>query len=438
MDKTNYRPISILPLISKLFEKVICQQLSEYIEKYLSMMLCGFRKAHSTQHALFKLLQSWQHERDNNGYIGTLLMDLSKAYDCLPHDLIIAKLEAYGLSRSSLNLMYNYLSGRKQRTRIGSTFSSWFVITRGVPQGSILGPLLFNIFINDLFFELSKTEICNFADDNTIYDCGSSLQTIVANLEHDACNLLQWFKINSLKANPNKFQFMILGKNVTETFSLNVNETTIEASSNVVLLGVTIDQQLNFKLHVDNLCRHAMYKVYALRRIRKYLNVTKAKNLSQSFIHSQFIYAPLIWMFCGKESISKIHKIHHRSLKIVYNSYDQTYEEILTMSNVTSIHQKHLQFLAIEVFKSIMKLNPEFMWSFFNINHVPYSLRAGTLLALPPANTTRYGINSLRFRGSYLWNSLPSMVKNSSTLLQFKNNLKALGILKCTCSTCRT
>ena len=264
--------------------------------------------------------------------------------------------------------MYNYLSGRKQRTRIGSTFSSWFVITRGVPQGSILGPLLFNIFINDLFFELSKTEICNFADDNTIYDCGSSLQTIVANLEHDACNLLQWFKINSLKANPNKFQFMILGKNVTETFSLNVNETTIEASSNVVLLGVTIDQQLDFKLHVDNLCRHAMYKVYALRRIRKYLNVTKAKKLSQSFIHSQFIYAPLIWMFCGKESISKIHKIHHRSLKIVYNSYDQTYEEILTMSNVTSIHQKHLQFLAIEVFKSIMKLNPEFMWSFFNIN----------------------------------------------------------------------
>ena len=141
MDKTNYRPISILPLISKLFEKVICQQLSEYIEKYLSMMLCGFRKAHSTQHALFKLLQSWQHERDNNGYIGTLLMDLSKAYDCLPHDLIIAKLEAYGLSRSSLNLMYNYLSGRKQRTRIGSTFSSWFDITRGVPQGSILGSL---------------------------------------------------------------------------------------------------------------------------------------------------------------------------------------------------------------------------------------------------------------------------------------------------------
>ena len=202
----------------------------------------------------------------------------------------------------------------------------------------------------------------------------------------------EWFKINSLKANPNKFQFMILGKNVTETFSLNMNETTIEASSNVVILGVTIDKQLNFKLHVDHLCRHAMYKVYALRRIRKYLNVTKANILSQSFIHSQFNYAPLICMFCGKESISKIHKIHHRSLKTVYNSYDQTYEEILTMSNDTSIHQKHLQFLAIEVFKSIMKLNPQFMWSFFNINHVPYSLRAGTLLALPPANTTRYGI----------------------------------------------
>ena len=109
---------------------------------FLKKLLCGFRKAHSTQHALFKLLHSWQKELDNSGFIGTILMDLSKAYDCLPHDLIIAKFEAYGLSKNSLKLLLDYLEGRKQRVKIGSSYSFWSDVKRGVPQGSILGLFL--------------------------------------------------------------------------------------------------------------------------------------------------------------------------------------------------------------------------------------------------------------------------------------------------------
>ena len=105
---------------------------------YLDNLLCGFRKAHSTQHALFKLLQQWQNELDNSGLVGTILMDLSKVYGCLPHDLIIAKFEAYGLSKSSLSLLLNYLTSRKQRVKIGSSYSIWNEIKRVVPQGSIL------------------------------------------------------------------------------------------------------------------------------------------------------------------------------------------------------------------------------------------------------------------------------------------------------------
>ena len=168
-DKTNFRPVSVLPLLSKVFEKIMYDQLYEYAETFLNKLLCGFRKAHSTQHALFRLLQKWQKELGSSGIVGTILMDLSKAYDCLPHDLIIAKLEAYGLDTNSLRFIFDYLSSRKQRTKIGSAYSNWSKVLRGIPQGSILGPLLFNIFINDIFFFIEKSEICNFADGNTPY-----------------------------------------------------------------------------------------------------------------------------------------------------------------------------------------------------------------------------------------------------------------------------
>ena len=108
-NKENYRPISVLPLISKIFERIIHDQLSEYLEKYLNSILCGFRKGHSTQHALFKLLQAWQEELDKGSFVRTILMDLSKACDYLPHDLLAAKLEAYGVGKTALNLISNYL-----------------------------------------------------------------------------------------------------------------------------------------------------------------------------------------------------------------------------------------------------------------------------------------------------------------------------------------
>ena len=174
-------------------------------------------------------------------------MDLSKAYDCLPHDLMVAKLEAYGISKESLQLISDYLSYRKQRTKIGSAYSDWANVIRGIPQGSILGPLLFNIFINDIFLVVEKSDICNFADDNTLYSHGSNLPLILNNLEHDMRNLLYWFKINSLKTNPGKLQFMILGKKKRLKNSLKIGSITIIESEEVEVLAITIGKALNFK-----------------------------------------------------------------------------------------------------------------------------------------------------------------------------------------------
>ena len=167
-DKFNYRPVSTLPPLSKVFEKIMYDQLYIYVTNFLNELLCGFLKEHVAQHALLKLLQAWQKEPDNMGIIEIILMDLSKAYDYLPHNLLIAKLGEYGLDRSSLSLLMEYLNSRKQRTKVRSPYTRWSEIKHGIPQGFMLGPLLFNKFINDLFFVIEKSDICNFVHDNTL------------------------------------------------------------------------------------------------------------------------------------------------------------------------------------------------------------------------------------------------------------------------------
>ena len=167
--KNNYRPVTILPNMSKIFERIIFRQISNYMESFLSKYQCGFRKGLSTQHCLLFMLEKWKCAVDNGKVFGIFLTDLSKAFDCLSHERLFAKLHAYDFSISALRLICSYLGNRKQRTKINSSYSSWEEILLGVPQGSILGPLLFNIFLCDMFFVLSQTDFASYTDDNTQY-----------------------------------------------------------------------------------------------------------------------------------------------------------------------------------------------------------------------------------------------------------------------------
>ena len=168
-------------------------------------------------------------------------------------NLLRSKLEYYGIDKIGLTLILDQLSCQKQRTKIGSSYSSWYVIIRGVPQGSILGPLLFNILINYVFFVITS-EICNFANNNTLHSSNKEFELVSRNLESDLNNVLTWFNIDSLKANPGKFQFMVLGTKEADPFVLNIGKNKIGSSTEVTLLGVKIDEQLKFKSHIEELC----------------------------------------------------------------------------------------------------------------------------------------------------------------------------------------
>ena len=141
----NYRPVSVLPIVSKIFERLLQKQTISYIDQYLSNFLCGYRQGYSTQTALISMLEKWRNILDNKGYSGEILMDLSKAFDTINHELHLAKLHAYGFSEQALLILSSYLSNRKQRVKINNTFSSWTDLIQSIPQGSVLAPLLFNI-----------------------------------------------------------------------------------------------------------------------------------------------------------------------------------------------------------------------------------------------------------------------------------------------------
>ena len=190
-SKDNYRPVSILSNISKIYERCIYDQNQLFFDSLLSKYQCGFRRGYNAQHCLVSLIEEWKKSVDNDTAFCALLTDLSKAFDYLPHELFIAKLDAYSFDKSSLKLIQNYFSNRNQRVNINDRYSSWRQILFRVPQGSILGPLLFNIFICDMFYFLEDFDIANYADDSTPYCAGKSAEFVANNLEQSSAILFE-------------------------------------------------------------------------------------------------------------------------------------------------------------------------------------------------------------------------------------------------------
>ena len=267
-------------------------QMGSYMEKLLSPYLRGFRKGLGTQYCLLVMLERLHMGADKGNSVGILLTDLSKAFDCLNHELLIAKMEAYGFNQDSLMYIYSYLSDRRQRTKINNTFSSWADIKSGVPQGSILGPLLFNIYLNDIFFFLNGTWLANYADDNNLYTIEKDTVSLLNTLEGEGELLTNWFESIFFKPNGDKFHLLV--SNHDDDASIIINNKIIEGSKSVKLLGVTIDNKLSFKEHVTNICNKVSQKLHALARLAHLMGPVKLREVMRAFIESQFQYCPLV------------------------------------------------------------------------------------------------------------------------------------------------
>ena len=312
----RYRPISILPTVSKILEKLICRQLSNHFENIFSKFQCGFRKGFSAQHCLLLMIEKWKKAVDNNKGFGVVLTDLSKALGCIFHDLRVAKLHAYRLSRPALKIIQDYLLNRNQRTKVGSSYSSWDNIVSGVPQASNLGPLLFNIFLCDSFLEYEECCFTNYADDTTPYVVPNNTEEAIENLTNVTQNLFTWFANNQMKANHDKFYLLL---STQEEANIQIANTTIKCSQSEKNLRIILDNKLKFDKHVENVCQKTSRKLNALARVTNYMEILKRRILMNAFFKAQFNYSPAVCMFHSRSLNNKINRLHERCQRIIYN-----------------------------------------------------------------------------------------------------------------------
>ena len=434
LNPNNYRPISSLPILNKVFEKLIYTRLYSFFENknLFSKDQFGFRKGKSTGEAVNKFLENVYSTINDNSYLGAIFLDLSKAFDTVPHDILISKLNNYGVRGIAGSLIESYLANRKQFVSVNGVNSSMSSVTIGVPQGSVLGPLLFLIYINDLSVCTTKLKSILFADDTTLYTSNKNVNNLCADMSAELVLVKEWLLSNRLTLNVKKTFYMIFSlRKVPEDTRVTIGSQVLDRQHNGKFLGVILDDKLTFREHTDLVSKKVSKLCGLFFKLKQSFPIHILIKLYYSLIYPYLTYCLLAW---GSASHSQLHPIlllQKRVVRILTNSeYLAHTKPLFKELQILDIHKLHDFHTLLHMHRCLVQEKYPELKARVQSLQISHGHNTRTSLLRLPLCKNYVSRKMLLFRCIKSWNVLPAPIKGQYSFSLFKSRCKAYLVNK--------